>query len=65
MSIPRRYLLPLGLGFLFFFVLPLLVPATLKLLQPSASRIVRTTRGVIGSAPYRPLPARRPGSPSP
>ncbi|MEG1456824.1 MAG: hypothetical protein RSC66_14780, partial [Comamonas sp.] len=38
MSIPRRYLLPLSLGFLFFFVLPLLVPATLKLLQPSADK---------------------------
>lgn len=38
MSIPRRYLLPLSLGFLFFFVLPLMVPATLKLLQPSADK---------------------------
>ena len=38
MSIPRRYLLPLGLGFLFFFVLPLLVTDKLKLLQPSADK---------------------------
>ena len=38
MSIPRRFYLPLGLGFLFFFVLPLLVPATVKLLQSGADK---------------------------
>ena len=38
MSIPRRFLLPLGLGFLFFFVLPLLVPAAIQWMQSSGEK---------------------------
>lgn len=35
MNIPRRAIGPLGIAFVVFFVLPLLVPATIRLLRPA------------------------------